>query len=278
VNDAVIQTFVQYTHLEKLYGYLPGMAAALPGIFGLTEEQYADLVSRFDAHARLAAEDLLGDGKFAEGIAALPFRDGQTVLAVGDSITDDLISWADILRHALDLHRPGHGVRSVNGGLSAHTTAMILRRWPSTLTTLRPDWIICCLGGNDVTRIGPEPNKPQVSLPESIANLRELRRIAQAVTPHTRWVWMTPVPVHEERVAQFPPFTHGQSNWRNEDIVALAQEMHRFPDPVVDLTAVFGVPAKPDLQGPDGVHPTITGQSDITRALVTHLSEHGHPA
>ncbi|MDL9938624.1 hypothetical protein QSJ18_17900 [Gordonia sp. ABSL1-1] len=32
-TDAVMAQ-MQYTHLEKLYGYLPGMADALPVIFG----------------------------------------------------------------------------------------------------------------------------------------------------------------------------------------------------------------------------------------------------
>lgn len=268
MNDAMIQNFLRYTHLEKLYGYLPGMTAALPGIFGLTAEEYADLVAGFDEEARLAAADLLADDEFAAAVDALPFQAGQTVFAVGDSVTDDLCSWAEILRHALDLHRPEHGVRIVNGGLSAHTTGMILRRWPSTLAAVRPNWIVCCLGGNDVTRVGPAPSKPQTSLAESIANLHELHRLAMDVG----WIWMTPVPVHEERAAEFPPFRQGQSSWQNKDIVALATEMRTFPDPVIDLTETFGVPADPSLQGPDGVHPTTKGQAEITRTLLTRLN------
>jgi lysophospholipase L1-like esterase len=58
-------------------------------------------------------------------------------------------SWAEILRHLLDLRRPGDRVRVVNGGLSAHTTAMVLRRWPAALAQ-RPDWVVCLLGGEPV--------------------------------------------------------------------------------------------------------------------------------
>jgi acyl-CoA thioesterase-1 len=67
---------------------------------------------------------------------------------------------------------------------------MVLRRWPATLAQ-RPDWIICLLGGNDITRVGPAPNKPQVILSESVANLAELRQIA-AVRTDAAWVWITP--------------------------------------------------------------------------------------
>lgn len=264
----MIEKMIQFTHLDKLYGYLPGMAEAQPAIFGVDPASYTELIARFDAQARQAAQQLLADDGFVGRVDALPFRRDQSVLAVGDSITDDLQSWAEILRHLLDLQRPGHGVRVVNAGLSAHTTAMMLRRWPATLAQ-HPDWILCLLGGNDVTRVGPEPTKPQVSLDESVANLRELRRIA---TADTSWVWITPAPVHEDRVAEFPPFRFGASSWRNADILALAAAIRDFDEPVVDLTTVFGIPADPDLQGPDGMHPSLAGQAAIAKAVVEHLT------
>jgi acyl-CoA thioesterase I len=269
-HQSMAEAWIQYTHLDKLYGYLPGMAAALPAIFGLQPERYAEVTARFDANARDAARQLLADDRFAARVDALPFETGQSVLAIGDSITDDLQSWVEILRHLLDLRRPGHDVRVINGGLSAHTTAMVLRRWPATLAR-RPEWIICMLGGNDVTRVGPEPTKPQVSLAESIANLVELGRIATALTAAS-WVWMTPVPVREDRIAAFPAFQYGQSTWRNADILALADAIRRFDETVVDLVAAFGVPPNADLQGPDGVHPSLAGQTAIVTALVEHLT------
>lgn len=192
------------------------------------------------------------------------------MLAVGDSATDDLQSWAEILWHLLDLRRPGDRVRVVNGGLSARTTAMVLRQWPAALAQ-RPDWIVCMLGGNDVTRVGPAPPKPQVGLAESIANLVELRRIAAELTAAS-WVWMTPTPVREDRVAEFPAFRHGQSTWRNTDLLALAEAVSRFDEPLVDLVAAFGTPPDSDLLGPDGVHPTLAGQAAIVTALVEHLT------
>ena len=270
-----LETLVRYTHLKE-YGYLPGAAAALPEVLGLDAARYAALAARFAERARGAAGRLLAEEGFAARVAALPFRPGESVLAVGDSVTDDLQSWAEILRHLLDLRRPGDGVQVVNGGLSAHTTAMVLRRWPALLAR-RPDWIICLLGGNDVTRVGPEPTKPQVSPAESVANLVELRRIA-AARAAASWVWITPAPVHEARASGFPPFRWGESTWRNADVLALAEALRAFEEPVVDLTAVFGVPAAGDLQGPDGVHPSLAGQTAIARALVERLTPGGGAA
>jgi acyl-CoA thioesterase I len=59
------------------------------------------------------------------------------------------------------------------------------------------------LGGNDVTRVGPEPTKPQVSLAESIANLMELRRIAAALTGAS---WMIGTSPDEVAVRPRPGF------------------------------------------------------------------------
>jgi lysophospholipase L1-like esterase len=260
---------LQYVHLEKLYGHLPGLTKALPAIFGVIPEEYADIRDRFDAQARCAAEDLLADPTFAGRVSRLPFERGARILAVGDSITDDLQSWAEILRHILAIARPHDDLTVVNAGLSAHTSAMVLRRWPSILHP-SPDWIACGLGGNDVTRIAG--GKPQVTLSESIDNLRELRRIASQRSK-AQWVWLTPVPVDEDRAATSPAFQYGASSWRNTDITALADAIRTFDNPVVDLVDVFGVPAHPGLQGPDGVHPSLIGQQRIVSAFVETLTE-----
>jgi hypothetical protein len=37
---------------------------------------------------------------------------------------------------------------------------------------------------------------------------------------------------------------------------------------VADIQEVFGLPADPELQGPDGIHPPPAGQKAITRAFV----------
>jgi lysophospholipase L1-like esterase len=148
---------------------------------------------------------------------------------------------------------------------------MALRRFVPTVVAQEPDWVICFLGGNDVTRVGPGPNKTQVGLPETIANLQEMRRIATALTG-ARWVWITPPTFEEKRAAAYPPFRMGQSHWRNADVLARAEFIREQEDPVVDLQAVFGLPADPELQGPDGVHPSLAGQKAIARAFVERLS------
>ncbi len=134
MNDPrTAELWLQYTHLDKLYGYLPGLAEAQPAIFGLDPDEHIKITERFAAAADGVAESLLDDAEFAAKIDALPFQPGQTVYAVGDSITDDSQSWLEILRGLLQRRKPGMTV--INGGLSAHTTTMILRRWPASLAS-----------------------------------------------------------------------------------------------------------------------------------------------
>jgi acyl-CoA thioesterase I len=272
-NQMMIETWVRYTHLEKLYGYLPGMdEELLARLFGLDLEEYREAKNRFDANARGAARELLEDAAFADRVDRLPFRAGEMVVGVGDSITDDLQSWLEIVRHLLELRRPEDGIRVVNAGLSAHTTAMVLRRFIPGVVSIKPDWILCLLGGNDATRVGPEPNKPQVSPEETAKNLEAMRRLASTQT-EAGWVWITPPTYDEERTASFPPFKMGQSVFANGDVVAIGDFVREQEEPVVDLQEVFGLPADPDLQGPDGVHPSLAGQKAIARAFVERLTE-----
>ena len=272
MKEQMIHELVRFTHLEKTYGYLPGMGnATAAALFGLDEAAYQDTKNRFDAKARGAAGELLEADDFAARVDRLPFRPGDAVLGIGDSITDDLQSWLEILRHLLGLRRPQDGIRVVNQGVSAQTTAMALRRFVPTVVAQEPDWVICFLGGNDVTRVGPGPTKAQVSLQETIANLQEMRRIASVLTD-VRWVWITPPTFEEERAAAYPPFRMGQSRWRNADVLSIAEFIREQEDPVVDLQVVFGLPADPELQGPDGVHPSLAGQRAIARAFVERLS------
>ena len=95
--------------------------------------------------------------------------------------------------------------------------------------------------------------------------------MASALTD-ARWVWITPPTFDEERAAAYPPFQMGQSHWRNADVLAIASFVGEQEEPVVDLQAVFGLPADPALQGPDGVHPSLAGQKAIARAFVERLA------
>jgi lysophospholipase L1-like esterase len=65
----------------------------------------------------------------------------------------------------------------------------------------------------------------------------------------------------------------GQSIWRNADLLAVGDVIRARPEPVVDLQALFGMPPIAGFLGPDGLHPSLTGQQAIARAVVERLTD-----
>jgi lysophospholipase L1-like esterase len=262
---------VRFNHPEKVFGYLPGFDdASLAALYGLDVPTYRVIRGGFADRARRNAEALLADPGFAERVDRLPFAVEVTVVGIGGSFTDDLQSWLEILRHLLALRRPQDRVRVVNDGVSARTSSDVLH-YVMAAVMKRPDWIVCLVGGNDAKRIGPEPSKTLVAPEETAANLDAMQRIAAAQTGAS-WVWITPATVDEARIAAYPGFQMGQSTWRNDDLLAVGDIVRGRKEPVVDLQALFGVPPVADYLGPDGLHPSLTGQQAIARAVVERLT------
>jgi lysophospholipase L1-like esterase len=262
---------VQFIHFEKIVAPF-GVSLddeQLAPYYGLDVAAYRQLKERFAANARQAAEELLAEDAFANRVDRLPFAPGETVLAAGDSITDDLQSWAAILRHLLDLRRPDDQIQVVNDGISGDTTTDVLGRLLQSLAA-QPATVICFLGTNDAFRIGGPTAKTRVSLGETALNFAALRQLG-ADAGVANWAWITCPPCDEATFAANP--YAAQFRLSNDDLQAIADLLRTQPEPVVDLVALFGVPPAADLMLADGVHPSLAGQQAIARALVERLTE-----
>jgi lysophospholipase L1-like esterase len=269
-----IVNLVQYIHPEKVYFWMPGMAdkTVLAGLYGLDVTAYEEIAAEFAAAARGAAEELLADDTFAARVDRLPFAANARIAVLGESDTDSLQSWFEIVRHLLDLRRPDDRIELVNFGVSAMTTTQAFGPLRPLLGQ-QPDWIICGLGGNDAVRIGPEPTQTLVSLDETTRNLAELRRLADATT-RAQWLWITRMPIDEARLEAYEPFRLGPvaSVWRNADLEAINAWIREQPEPVADIYAAFGSPAPEELQESDGLHPTLAGHQVLAREFVLRLT------
>ena len=262
---------IQMQHPEKLLSFARHLDdKLLADIYGMDVASYQIVKDQLVQQAREAAEQLLELPGFAEQIDRLPFNAGDTVIGIGESTTDDLLSWFEILRHLLEMQRPQDEIRLINEGISGNTSAQVLGRI-SGIVQKQPHWILCMIGGNDVLRVGPESTKTQVGLEETAKNLIEIRRIAAACT-NAQWVWITPPTFDEERMDTFPYFQLGQLSWRNKDILMVGDMIRSLPDAVVDTQAGFGHPAQANFIGRDGVHPTLDGHKVIVRWVVEELT------
>jgi lysophospholipase L1-like esterase len=271
-----VASFVQFVHFDKFLGSFGVKLAEdqLAALYGVDVQTYRDILAQFAAASRQAAEELLADSDFAARVDQLPFAPEETVVAFGDSLTDDLQSWAEILRQLLTLRRPDDQIAVVNQGVSGDTTADALRRLVPILQT-QPAWIVCMLGTNDVMGNGKQATKTLVSLEETELNLAELRHLAATESATTEWAWITAPPCDDEVVAANPFWAAFEISLHSDDLVAIADGLRDEPDPVVDLVALFGQPPAAGLLMEDGVHPALAGQQAIVRALVERLTESG---
>ena len=262
------------TFTRKSFFWVPGLANddVRAGLYGLDVATYLAIRAEFTAVARRVAEELLAEESFADKVDRLPFERNAVVAVLGESDTDSLQSWFEILRQLLDLRRPEDGIELVNSGISALTTTQAFNPFMPVLAQ-QPDWILCALGANDVARMGPEPTKTLVSLDETTRNLAELRRLAGIAT-QARWVWLTRMPIDEARMETYAPFRMGPLPfiWRNPDLEAINEWLRDQPESVVDIYAGFGRPVPPEFQEPDGLHPTLAGHRALAREFVDRLA------
>lgn len=266
-----ISFFLQFIHLEKLFGNFPGASDQnIAPIFGLDAVRYQQIRNGFKENARVAAETLLAEPDFAGLVDRLPFAPDSTIVAVGDSVTDDDQSWLEILRYLINIRRPDNRIHFINAGVSGDSTTHVISRFHE-LTSLEPDWILFMIGLNDARKHGSAPEKTLVSLDETGKNLSELRRFAVAQTK-AGLVWMTPPTLDEQKVSEFWLFNAMQTCWTNTDVDAVAKLIKQLPDKVVDVHSAFGLPPRPELLLEDGLHPSLEGQKVIASALVETLA------
>jgi acyl-CoA thioesterase-1 len=272
VGDALLARLVRFEHPAKLLGVaeLPG-AGSLPdalvaAAYATRPDVLARLRDELAATARGAAEALLADPRLHAAAAAFPVGAGGLVVALGDSITDDLLSWAEILRHALAIARPGDAVTVVNAGVSGDTTADALRRLHG-IVALRPELVITMLGTNDCQRHGPTG----APLADARASLRNLRAIAGWLRGHgAALAWLSPPPVLEPALAAAVgerPFAI-----RDADVAAVLDALAYCGGPVLDVRAALGGPLDAVLLD-DGVHPSLEGQTRIAAGLLRMLGQ-----
>ncbi|GHE36532.1 hypothetical protein GCM10017673_43960 [Streptosporangium violaceochromogenes] len=272
MNTAMTERLVRFQHPEKALGYLGGLDdERLAALFGLDTGSYRRLRQGYGEQTRRAAAGLLTDPGFAAKVDRLPFTPGQHVLAIGESTTDDLLSWFEILRHVIDLRRPADGITLTNMAVSGQTSTQALTTLPG-VAFHRPDWVLCMLGGNDAQRLGAADGPTLVSLDETERNLHALRHlVARNVT--ARWVWITPSAVDEARVAAYPPFRRAGLTWANRDVDAIGQVMRAQPDLTVDGYSVVARRTGEGVHLDDGLHLSLAGQRALTAALVGTLTD-----
>ncbi len=231
------------------------------------------------------------------GRAELPFADGERVLFVGDSITQDG-RYVALTEAYLWAAYPDRNIDVVNAGLSSETVSGITEpvhpyprpnvhdRLAQALELTKPDWVVVCYGMNDGI---------YHPLSESIAEAYRdglAKLIADVAAVDAKLILLTPpsfdadAPAVRKRLGEVTESEpHGYRNpfpqydETLEQLGGIVKEFtsHAAVERVIDLHAVTDgylsrIKAKlPDYAYGDGVHPPADGHFAIAVGLLAGL-------
>ena len=251
--------------------------ASLPGSAGLSQETHAALLGlpsegytaeldRMKAEASEAASELLADPAVASMVDRLPLRKGATVVAFGDSLTSEPQSWAVILSELLTARRAADGITVAISAVGGETTTHSLVRIGEVVRQ-QPDWILFLTGTNDARTQGPHPTKTLVHHEETARNVAELQQRVSRETK-ARAVWITPVAVNEQQVAEHWGLARFGVRFRNEDLARVAQIVRDVEGAAIDVFSALGTPPPADFLMGDGLHLTVSGQKRLAFEVI----------
>lgn len=261
-----LELLVRFEHPGKFLAVLelPGGArlsdSAVAEAYAIAPDRLCALRDALHEQARAAAEELLEDHAVLRAVQRFP---PGVVVALGDSITDDLLSWAEILRACLAI-AGCDDVVLINAGVSGDTTSDVLRRLHG-IVALAPDLVVTMLGTNDCQRHGPASARI-VSASATQANLVAIARWVRDAG--AAMAWLTPPPVDEAGLAA----AVGSRLFavRDADVAEVGRVISGLGGPVVDVRELLR--DDPAALLPDGVHPSLTGQKRIAAAVLATLT------
>jgi acyl-CoA thioesterase I len=271
-DPRMLEGLVQFQHPGKVLATMglpsgtmtTGTTAA---VLGLDPERYERAVRTMTARVREAACALSRDAAIVADVSALAIEPSDVIVAAGDSLVDDLQSWAEILRELIG-QVTGSPATVINSGISGDTTTALLARFSDVLA-LQPRGLTIMIGLNDARRHGDDDAPMIVSDAETEANLRELRRRVERADQEIELSWITPPRVLPDLIGRDPWLRQREVTWRAEDVERKAQLVNALPDPVLDLHSLMTRAA--DVSAfllHDGLHLSLDGQRLVTERLI----------
>lgn len=281
-KEVLEKYLLQFLNLEKRYPLLPGIQnkEAIAGLMGIGTDELEKLRGRFASNAKQAAIELLEDGEVHQWIEELPFEKGDTIVALGDSITDDLQGWFNIFEHVLEIGLEDPDFTFINSGVSYDTSTDALKRLNRDVLDHEPDWVMVALGTFDAQRLHVAPNRPLVSMADYWENLNTIESTVAEVTDNPL-IWITPPPVITEMLQQIRLFNF---DLFEEDLSSIREILTGKQGYIVDPLGERMDEEEEDQQegnseGPapwnylsDGLHPSLSGHVNTVKELIRFLA------
>src|SRR5699024_6805241 len=281
-KEVLEKYLLQFLNLEKRLPLLPGIEnpEALAGIMGLEVNELQKMREHFESNASEAAVELLEDGEVVEWLEELPFEEGDTIVALGDSLTDDLQGWFNIFEHVLEIGLEEPAFTLINSGVSYNTSTDALKRLNRDVLDHDPDWVIVALGTFDAQRLHVAPDRSLVSLADYWENLNTIETTVAEVTDNPM-IWMSPPPVLPEMLEEIRLFNFDLSNRdlssyrevltgkKGYIVDPLGKRMHdedqNNEEEDEDIPAAWNYLS-------DGLHPSLSGHVNTVKELIRFLA------
>jgi lysophospholipase L1-like esterase len=239
------------------------VAASLHGVDLAT---YRAIQASFAENAERAARALLAEPEFERRVDEIPWEPDSVVLAIGDSITADRESWANVLGRCMALRRGADRLRLANAAVDGATSTDVLARLDS-LTSSGARYALILIGTNDAQAHGRD-KVPLVSDAETLRNVDQILRTLDEAGIEARL--MAPPPACIDQVSSHWFLSTLPIEWHHLDAKRSVLREHEAC--VFDCAAAIGEPADERLLI-DGLHPNLDGQTAIVRGLVTALTK-----
>ncbi len=135
-------------------------------------------------------------------------RDGDRVVFLGDSITDEDLFPTHVARLVSQAF-PDRHVEFLNSGIALNRAVDVLARLEQDILPLKPDWVVLCVGVNDAMQFAPPDYELQLDL-----------ILARLCGAGVRVLCVTPTGFHEERFPSTGQFVHTRDRMRAVDRTA----------------------------------------------------------
>lgn len=213
---------------------------------------------------------------------AVKIKNGQTILFIGDSITDCCRNtverplgngYVKLFSDFLAIREPAKKINIINKGISGNNVKDLQTRWTDDMLRHKPDWLSIHIGINDIHRcLGfvPEPETP-----EDFATAYDdiLARTKKAL-PKCKILLIEPFFVSKDK---------SQNSFRKAVLDILPQYLRtvrkmsaKYKTRLVKTHDIFQKLLQyhePDFFCPEPVHPNLTGHLVIAEAVYSVLSK-----
>jgi lysophospholipase L1-like esterase len=268
---------VQFERLNQRLAGMPGATQISPSlestILGISTTEIAAIRRELSSNVDEAVRELEQDSSIKQLIEAAKVRwTGKTILCLGDSITADWQSWAQIIAKSLE-----PAVLVVNAGRSGDTTGDLVSRFNAAVAPFDPDGVIVLAGTNDGRRYAAEPlatsglSAEATSDTETEKNYLVLEELI--VKRGAVGMWITPPPVIDSRIATHPGIRAAHARWSNEASARKASIVRSlFGGGQFAEDGFHSVDDPSELMLADGLHPNLRGQLTIAKQALRLLA------